>query len=736
MIPHAENRDPLISLGVGETHSFQIKASVKAFEMMTGSNLYKDVAEAVIRELYSNLSDSMRMAGRGHIPCEVHLPNSLEPYLEFKDTGVGISHTAIGTVFTVLFESTKEESNETLGCKGLGCKSPFGISESFTVTSIFDGVKRVYTMFKNEHGGPEYTLNSEVATIEHTGVTIRIPIERHMFADLQEKASKVFAYFNPKPIVTGASDFKFKELKYSSTVKGTDWWMREGEDTSNRYSYRRTVINAIQGSVVYPIDDGSISPMYPELKLWGMPLDIEFPIGALDVAMSREELSYDQATIKAIGDKLQEIELNIGALLEKEVALADTLWEATKTCKEYTKIISKAFDFKPTWKGKELTQAVEVPYEFVYLYKYNENKGKRLNTSTKVDKSSSTYIPLYKYISLNPANEYKIIKRDKNDRPVQRIKEYFNTLLSDPPRIVLVTTDDTLQEIKEKFGGYLEPCNISDLPLPASVTTSSGKAAVGSRHGMYSIEKDRGYNAWRNSYVCAELLSCEAAEDLVQSTSTMKLYFKYDGPVIRLNNGRIIYKDSLHIFRQQVTNFLDQEGKLLDYKIVLLRPSSIKKYAKKSDWLAGDDYINKSQRISTFYTWSSDLRVSVDNFFDLFDRMSTEVKRLKTRVLDKDSTLNELRILRDNSLKSIATLHKKDGSSRYDNHFISWFIEDNKHIKEIPLDEVNLNVLVDKVLNHYPLLGEVQVTASSDISVLCESVVAYIESLILTKGVC
>jgi hypothetical protein len=216
----------------------------------------------------------------------------------------------------------------------------------------------------------------------------------------------------------------------------------------------------------------------------------------------------------------------------------------------------------------------------------------------------------------------------------------------------------------------------------------------------------------------------------------MKLYFKYDGPVIRLNNGRIIYKDALHIFRQQVTNFLDQEGKLLDYKIVLLRPSSIKKYAKKSDWIAGDDYINKSKRISTFYTWSNDLRVSVDNFFDLFDRMSTEVKRLKTRVLDKDSTLNELRILRDNNLKSIATLHKTNGSSRYDNHFISWFIEDNKHIKEIPLDEVNLNVLVDKVLNHYPLLGEVQVTASSDISVLCESVVAYIESLILTKGVC
>ena len=71
-----------------------------------------------------------------------------------QDFGIGLSPADINDVFTVYFKSTKDNSNETVGAFGLGAKTPFSYTDQFTVTSVYNGERRIYSAFINETGMP------------------------------------------------------------------------------------------------------------------------------------------------------------------------------------------------------------------------------------------------------------------------------------------------------------------------------------------------------------------------------------------------------------------------------------------------------------------------------------------------------------------------------------------------------------------------------------------------------
>ena len=302
---------------VGEVGDFKIKASAKAFSILS-SGLYANKIRAVIRELSCNAVDSHAAAGKHSTPFDVHLPNTLEPWFSIRDYGTGLSHEQVTQIYTTYFESTKTSSNEFIGALGLGSKSPFSYTDNFTVTAIQNGHKGIYSAFINGEGVPSIALMMQESTDEPNGVEVKFSVnESYDFSKFRDEARTVYTYFKLRPVVTGYKEFQFYEISYDTKdiVPGV-----------HSCFGGRSV--AIMGNIAYPIDVPNADGVLGNLRsLLGCGLEMHFAIGELDFQASREGLSYIPSTIASIKAKLEAVNSALTGVLAKEADAIENLWD-------------------------------------------------------------------------------------------------------------------------------------------------------------------------------------------------------------------------------------------------------------------------------------------------------------------------------------------------------------------------------------------------------------------------
>ena len=154
-----------------EQSNYTIEASAKAFSILS-DGLYSNKIRAVIRELSTNAYDAHVEAGKSKVPFNVTMPDRFNPQFAIRDFGTGLSHEDCMNLYTTYFGSTKTNTNDAVGCLGLGSKSPFAYTDSFIVTSYHNGKVRVYNSFKDEHNKPVFALMSEDDTTEANGLHV------------------------------------------------------------------------------------------------------------------------------------------------------------------------------------------------------------------------------------------------------------------------------------------------------------------------------------------------------------------------------------------------------------------------------------------------------------------------------------------------------------------------------------------------------------------------------------
>ncbi len=303
---------------VGEIGEFRIRNSAKAFNILS-SGLYANKIRAIIRELSCNAVDSHVAAGRNDTPFDVHLPTQLEPWFAIRDYGTGLSHEQVTNIYTTYFESTKTSSNDFIGALGLGSKSPFSYTDNFTVTAIQNGRKGIYTAFINEQGVPSIALMMEEATDEASGVEVKFSVNDYYdFGKFRDEARTVYTYFALRPVITGVSNFEFRDVEYDSKdiVPGVHSY-KDG---------RRSV--AIMGNIAYPIEVPNAETTLGDLRgLLNCGLEMHFAIGELDFQASREGLSYIPQTIDSIKAKLVALNNALAVVLAKEADAIPNLWD-------------------------------------------------------------------------------------------------------------------------------------------------------------------------------------------------------------------------------------------------------------------------------------------------------------------------------------------------------------------------------------------------------------------------
>ena len=341
----------------GSDSNFTIKASHKAFKILS-DNLYKDKITAVIRELSANAIDAHIDAGNPD-PFEVHLPTALEPEFKVIDRGVGMTHTEIIELYTTYFSSSKTERDDQIGALGLGSKSPFAYTDSFNIISVKDGIKGIYTCYIGEGGTPAVKTVHEEESNDHNGTEINFPVKEKDFDTFIGKAAKLYWAFNTKPKITGASN-QYAEVYKSMfdevvVLQEHDNWKlykKLPDHLSKTYNQQAQVR---MGNIIYPIDKDQLEDLSDKAKaVVKNPFIIEMPLGACDIAPSREELNYDTETITNLFIELEAAFDKYLQYVTDGVDTCTTAWDAMIYVNErlgYIRNSVPEFTFK--FKGKE-----------------------------------------------------------------------------------------------------------------------------------------------------------------------------------------------------------------------------------------------------------------------------------------------------------------------------------------------------------------------------------------------
>lgn len=304
-----------------EESKFSIEASSKAFFILS-DGLYSNKILAVVRELSTNAYDSHVDANKADVPFDVHLPTVLEPVFFIRDYGTSMDHESCMQLYTTYFRSTRNNSNDAVGCLGLGSKAPFAYADSFTVEAYLDGKKRLYNAYKNEDGSPVFSLMDEFDTSEPNGIKVSIQVNANDIGRFSSEAQNVYEYFKVRPNFVGE---KLTFDKVSKVLAGENWYF-DDNDGNNL---------VIMGQIAYPLNHhqllGDGDNHEAKFVQYSDGLRIFVNIGDVDITPSRESLSYSKETKTNIKAIINNIISDISTKIEDQIKSQPSLFKARMT---------------------------------------------------------------------------------------------------------------------------------------------------------------------------------------------------------------------------------------------------------------------------------------------------------------------------------------------------------------------------------------------------------------------
>ena len=377
-----QSKANVVTQGVQGAVSFGIKQEGLAhiFNVLR-NQLYSDKILAVLREYSCNAVDSHTEAGHNR-PIEVTLPSRLSLELKIRDYGIGLSETDIQEIYAFYGESTKRKSNSLIGQLGLGSKSAFAYGDNFVINSYYNGVKTIYNAYIDPSQIGQIAKLASAPTNEANGVEIVIPVKPADCENFVNTARSLFTFFKVKPIVRGAANFTYEEKP--SIYSGADWRIFKAD----RNSYGRNCV-AVMGNIGYNIsssalklDENNDAEATIERLLSNCDIQLDVPIGELDIAASREGLQYTDRTIDNIKKRILVIRDFLVADITKQLKGAQSLWSFKRMLGEMHNFNSPYYVVCNAMRGKN-------GYDYNgkavkdYTINFNNSRGFKLYTPRK-----------------------------------------------------------------------------------------------------------------------------------------------------------------------------------------------------------------------------------------------------------------------------------------------------------------------------------------------------------------
>lgn len=461
-----------------EEQFFSIKDQGMIFDILR-NKMYSNPILAICREISCNARDAHREVGTPDVPVQITLPSPLAPFYKIRDFGPGISPDRMSNIFIQYTASTKRDDNVQTGGFGLGAKTPFSYSDTFTIKTVVDGIEYNYACFIDETKVGKLALLNKVCTDEKNGTEIIIPVKPIDFRLFNEWTEFATRHWSVKPTIKGG------QITWKETVPiitGNDWAIMSSND------YNRSVKLIIDG-IEYPLDITALRT-YADAKLIDAArgnVYLYFNVGELSLSASRESVYLDKATEKKISDKLniayKEIKQNV---LDK-ISKFPNLWDANIY---YRKDLSNAFHninfLGPlTWNNITLTNDYCNLQCTVYHFQkgvYSRRKG---NDPNKLKRSTTNHLSFVENSKLI-INDLPL--REPTPKHVKKAFEDDATLTS--VQVIIPNDNITVKTLNEKH--HLDkmcPSNLSEL------TKASGRSytAATSRLLVFKFEAKSSY---------------------------------------------------------------------------------------------------------------------------------------------------------------------------------------------------------------------------------------------------
>ena len=335
--------------------NFSMKHSAHAFKILTTS-LYTNKEKAVLREYFANAYDAIAEAGKTD-PVVIQLPTEMEPNLVISDNGVGMDKDQLTKLYSTFFDSTKQANNEAIGGFGLGSKSAFSISDTFTVTSVKDNQSTTIVAYI-DGGIPKLVVTNESTTTEPSGTTVTIPVSNSTTQRrLKEEVTELFVHTPVTPKVTlGASSPLTLKTKsnyeiYNNSMYFTHSYQDFDEVVVGLFSY--TIPESLATRIS---NDPAFKTLYASFKKTAIAdcLNFILPLGAVELSPSRETIEDTPANAKVL---LDIIKPTLTKYLSEIASFTPTVY---KFLSEFIKADLSTYQ-KYQDKLKELTDAVPKP---------------------------------------------------------------------------------------------------------------------------------------------------------------------------------------------------------------------------------------------------------------------------------------------------------------------------------------------------------------------------------------
>lgn len=556
------------------------------FKIFTKS-FYSNPIGSVVREITSNAFDANVAAGRKESPIVIRLESTDEgKQISFIDNGTGMNEEKLKEVYFTLWESDKRETNNFIGGWGIGSKTPLAYNryneesqeydDSYTVTSVCDGRLLSYFIFF-DNSTINYSKIEDKKVDMPNGTIVTVPVlDSHIYRFVQE-ITKQICYFDN--LVFDGFD------RYSDKLNSYKVYEFKNFKVSTLSEHDEIHLNI--GNVSYPLKKSFFRDIENiDSAIFDNNIGLKFDIGELGVTESREDVEYNDESVKLIAEKIIAARNEIYGIFYNKVKSNPTVEEW------FTKY---ANIFNGYYSGYSFSFDDDI-FNVFTIKLTKEEKEEILN---KINKDDVTKYTIYEYFDTLIYNLADITSFNKG-RKEKRFN--FSKALFGDTNIYFIdyTKDDIEPKEINKRKRYVK--HINGMNNYFIIQIHNSQTTIKSESGVWMIEQLKDYITDN----CTDILSVEKPKNMVNPNKRRKanrrdLIIKLKSSYDRYTNltkidigDRDFYFQGLNVIYMEyseIDNFLSKRKEAFillnafyDYDVI-----AIPKYLKKVVELNADN---------------------------------------------------------------------------------------------------------------------------------------------------